>query len=43
MKRHVEFEHLEVLTTSVEEATPIDNISKSQTTTTSSNEGCKVM
>jgi hypothetical protein len=28
MKRHVEFEHLELLTTFVEEATLIGNISK---------------
>ncbi len=43
MKRHVEFEHLELLTTFVEEATSIDNISKSQIMTTNASEGCKVM
>jgi hypothetical protein len=42
MKRHVEFEHLE-LTNFVEEATPIDNTSKSQTMITNANEGCRVM
>jgi hypothetical protein len=43
MKRHVEFEYLELLTTFVEEDIPIDNISKSQTTTINANEGYRVM
>jgi hypothetical protein len=41
MKRHVEYEHLKLLTTFVEEVVVVDNVSRSQIV--GANEGYKAM
>jgi hypothetical protein len=43
MKRHVEFEHLELLIVFLEKIALTDNIYESQTMATNANEGYRVM